>query len=104
MMGTNGLTVEQGFGTRTKVALRKVKQAGHKEEYGLIGKGTHTFAANAKILNGPNVFIGHTGATSDTTNSKYGFVNVRKAASGDSIIDASGNGISGNIVGDIKGT
>eukprot|EP00957_Ditylum_brightwellii_P036861 2791456-Ditylum_brightwellii.AAC.1 len=69
-----------------------------------MGKGAYTFAANAKILNDPNLFIGDTSATSNTTNSKYGFVNVRKATSDNSIVDASGNGISGNIVGDIKGT
>eukprot|EP00957_Ditylum_brightwellii_P165664 12611747-Ditylum_brightwellii.AAC.1 len=69
-----------------------------------MGKGTYTFAANAKIFNDSNVFIGDTGATSNATNSKYGFVNVRKATSHDTIIDVSDNGISGNIVGDIKGT
>eukprot|EP00957_Ditylum_brightwellii_P191901 14608433-Ditylum_brightwellii.AAC.1 len=69
-----------------------------------MGKGTYIFAANSKILNDSNIFIGDTGATSKTTNSKYDFVNVRKASSDDSIVNASGNGISGNIVGDIKGT
>eukprot|EP00957_Ditylum_brightwellii_P055865 4233105-Ditylum_brightwellii.AAC.1 len=82
-----------------------VKHLEHKNKYGLMGKGTsYTFAANTKILNDPNVFIGYTGTTSDTTNSKYGFVNVKKATSDDSIVDTSGNSISGNIVGDIKGT
>ena len=74
-------------------------------EYGLMGKDAPiTFASNAKILNDPNVFIGDTGTTSDTTSSKYGFVNIREATSNASIADASRNGIAGSVVGDLKGT
>eukprot|EP00957_Ditylum_brightwellii_P016180 1217488-Ditylum_brightwellii.AAC.2 len=60
------------------------------KEYGLMGKSkTHTFVSSAKILNDPNIFIGDTGATGDTTNLKYGFFNVKKATKADSIVDAS---------------
>eukprot|EP00957_Ditylum_brightwellii_P087679 6676569-Ditylum_brightwellii.AAC.1 len=50
------------------------------EEYGLVGKDAKfAFTNNAKILHDLNVFIGDTGATTDTTNSQFGFKNTRKA-------------------------
>eukprot|EP00957_Ditylum_brightwellii_P064283 4878346-Ditylum_brightwellii.AAC.1 len=62
------------------------------------------FTSNSKILEDPNVIIGDTGASSDTTNSKLGFRNIREAKKEDSIIDASENNVKGSIVGDISGT
>eukprot|EP00957_Ditylum_brightwellii_P051246 3885440-Ditylum_brightwellii.AAC.1 len=41
-----------------------------------------TFKNNAKILEDPNVFIGDTGATTDTTSSQFGFKNIRKQIQG----------------------
>jgi hypothetical protein len=49
------------------------------------------------------VFIGDTGATCDTTNSRYGFRNIKAATAEDNIVDASGNSIEGSIVGDVSG-
>ena len=62
------------------------------------------FPRTASILKDPNVFIGDTGATSDTTNSRYGFTNIKKATKGDNIVDASGRDIAGSMVGDLKVT
>ena len=55
--------------------------------------------ATAKPLEDPNVFIGDTRASSDTTSSDLGFKNVRRASRSDSIVDASGNDLSGKTVG-----
>eukprot|EP00957_Ditylum_brightwellii_P143005 10896229-Ditylum_brightwellii.AAC.1 len=59
------------------------------------------FTGSNNILKDPNVFIGDTGATSDTTFLDLGLINVCPAGKGDSIVDASGNGIEGEIVGDM---
>ena len=59
--------------------------------------------ATAKLLEDPNVFIGDTGASSDTTSSDLGFRNARKASRSDSITDASGHDLSGKTVGDVSG-
>eukprot|EP00957_Ditylum_brightwellii_P038829 2934841-Ditylum_brightwellii.AAC.1 len=75
---------------------------GHKE-YGLMGKEAQlTFNNNAKILEDPNVFIGDTRATNDTTNSQFDFENIRKANAGDDIVDVSGNGLADSIVGELS--
>ena len=49
------------------------------------------------------MFIGGTGASSDTTASDLGFRNVRQANEADNIVDASGNDLSGKLVGDLSG-
>eukprot|EP00957_Ditylum_brightwellii_P148530 11309656-Ditylum_brightwellii.AAC.1 len=58
---------------------------------------------SAQVLIDPNIFIGNTGATSDTTNLRFGFTNVMKATSKDNNVDALGIGITGSIVGDLSG-
>ena len=45
--------------------------------------------ATSKLLEDPNVFIGDTRASGDTTLSDLGFKNVRRASRSDSIVDAS---------------
>ena len=67
-------------------------------------EGAMMFPKTASILKDANVFIDDTGATSDTTNSKYGFVNVKQATKADNIVDASGRDISGSAVGNVKAT
>eukprot|EP00957_Ditylum_brightwellii_P041493 3141939-Ditylum_brightwellii.AAC.1 len=62
------------------------------------------FTGNSSILKDPNVFIGDTGATCDTTFSDLGFVNVTQAGEKDNIVDASGNNIEGRVVGDMPST
>eukprot|EP00957_Ditylum_brightwellii_P211992 15366837-Ditylum_brightwellii.AAC.2 len=49
-------------------------------------------------------FINDVKATSDTTNSKYDFINITKATKKDTTVDTSGNDISDSIVGDVKET
>ena len=61
------------------------------------------FRASAKILEDPNLFIGDTGASSDTTFSDLGFKNKRSSGEEDDVTDASGNGIRGESVGDVSG-
>eukprot|EP00957_Ditylum_brightwellii_P016559 1244518-Ditylum_brightwellii.AAC.1 len=55
-------------------------------EYVLMGSNQDhfTFANDAKILADPNVFIRDAGATSDTTNYRYDFINIREAMKKDS--------------------
>eukprot|EP00957_Ditylum_brightwellii_P008711 660917-Ditylum_brightwellii.AAC.1 len=52
-----------------------------------------TFKNNAKILEDPNVLIGDTWATTDTTNSQFGFKSIRKANTGDELVNTSENGL-----------
>ena len=59
--------------------------------------------ATAKLLEDPNVFIGDTGALSDTTLSDLGFKNVCRASWLDRIVDASGHNLSGKTVGHVSG-
>eukprot|EP00957_Ditylum_brightwellii_P140112 10676410-Ditylum_brightwellii.AAC.1 len=59
---------------------------------------------NSSILKDPNVFIGDTGATCDTTFSDLGFINVTQADEKDNIVNASGNAIEGKVVGDMPST
>ena len=66
-----------------------------------MGMSEMEFQKSRAILEDPNVFIGDTGATSDSTFSKVGFKNVRKATDVDTIVDASKNKISGSVVGDM---
>eukprot|EP00957_Ditylum_brightwellii_P038486 2908660-Ditylum_brightwellii.AAC.1 len=47
------------------------------------------------------MFIGDTGATCDSTFSEIGLTNKQQAGKLDSIVDASGNSIKGNVVGDM---
>ena len=69
-----------------------------------MGMNSMEFSSSAKLLEDPNIFIGDTGASSDTTASDLGFRNVRGASNADSIIDASGNDLKGKTVGDVTGT
>ena len=62
------------------------------------------FTGSSSILKDPNVFIGDTGATCDTTFSDLGLLNVYQAGKKDNIVDASGNGIEGKVVGDLPCT
>lgn len=59
------------------------------------------------VLKDLNIFIGDTGATSNTTsnttNSFYGFTNIEKATKRDNILDASGNNINSRMIRDLKG-
>ena len=61
------------------------------------------FWASANILEDPNVFIGDTGASSDTTFSDLGFKNKRSSGKEDDITNALGNGIRGESVGNVSG-
>ena len=56
------------------------------------------------LLKDPDIFIGDTGATCNSTNSDIGLVDVRQAKMTDNIIDASRNDILGSIVGDMPST
>ena len=69
-----------------------------------MGLNEMEFNATSKLLKDPNVFIGNTGATSNTTFSRLGLTNFKSANNGDNIFDASGNNISGEMVGDVWGT
>eukprot|EP00957_Ditylum_brightwellii_P083843 6372860-Ditylum_brightwellii.AAC.1 len=62
------------------------------------------FVQSAKVLSDLNVFIRDTGATGDTTNSCYAFIDIRNTTAKDNIADALGNNISSNVVGGLKGT
>ena len=70
-------------------------------EFLLMGMDEMEFENSRNILSDPNVFIGGTGATSDSTFSKLGFKNTRKASEDDTIVDASKNKIAGDVVGDM---
>ena len=72
-------------------------------EFLLMAVDKMEFTASAKILEDPNVFIGDTGASSDTSASELGFRNKRPAKTSDNIVDASGNNLTGRTVGDISG-
>ena len=61
-----------------------------------------TFYKNTKSLEDPNIFIGDTGATCYTTNSKDDFCIIKKVTKYDNIVDASGNNIERTVVGDIS--
>ena len=63
-----------------------------------------TRSTNGKhILNDPNIFIADTGATSDSSPSLIGFKNIHKATEEDNIMDASGNSVIGEKIGDLSG-
>ena len=70
-------------------------------EFLLMGMNEMEFNNSRSILEDPNVFIGDTGATSDSMFSKLGLKNVRKATEEDTIVDASKNKITGSVVGDM---
>lgn len=73
-------------------------------EFLLMSMNRMEFNATAKLLEDPNVFIGDTGASSDTTASRIGFKNTKPGNEQDDIVDASGNGLKGTVVGDVSGT
>ena len=62
-----------------------------------------TFGATDALLADPNVWIADSGATSDTMAHEVGFSNKKTASAIDNITDASGNNVSGETVGDLKG-
>ena len=78
--------------------------ADNHREFLLMSMDKMEFKATAKLLEDPNVFIGDTGASSDTTASELGFRNRRAASMADRITDASGNDLSGKTVGDVSGS
>ena len=59
------------------------------------------FAQDEKIPEHPNVFIGDTGATSDTCWSSHGFRNVRESSKCDDTTDALGNNVASKVIGNI---
>eukprot|EP00957_Ditylum_brightwellii_P176626 13452896-Ditylum_brightwellii.AAC.1 len=59
------------------------------------------FTSSSNTLKDPNVFIGDTGATCDSTFSEIVLTNKQQTGKLDNIVDASGNGIKGNVVGDM---
>jgi hypothetical protein len=70
-------------------------------EFNLMGI---TRSTNGKhIPNDPNIFIADTGATSDSSPSLIGFKNIHKATEEDNIMDASGNSVIGEKIGDLSG-
>ena len=89
-----GLSAAEGSNTES---------AGQGNEYVLMTMNRMRFNATSNILNDPNVFIGDTGASSDTTASDLGFKNVKPAKASDNIVDASGNSMTGKITGDVSG-
>ena len=91
---------------KTEKSLGAVNNSsgGGGSEFLLMGLNKMEFRADARILDDPNVFIGDTGASSDTTASKLGFQNTRPGDAKDNIVDASGNDLSGKLVGDVSGT
>ena len=68
-----------------------------------MGVNQMEFRASAKLLEDPNIFIGDTGASSDTTASDLGFRNRKAASASDNIANASRNDLSGKTVGDKSG-
>ena len=82
---------------------KESSESGQGGEFLLMAVNKMEFMASAKILEDPNVFIGDTGASSDTTTSDLGFRNKKPASSADSIIDASGNDVTGKTVGNVSG-
>ena len=61
------------------------------------------FIATANILSDPNVLIGDTGASSETTALDLGFRNVRPATASDNKVDVSGSNLVGQTTGDMAG-
>ena len=57
------------------------------DEFGLMVVG---FPDSMELLNNPNIFIGDTGATSDSTPHVDGIVNLKNTSIGDNMTDASG--------------
>ena len=78
--------------------------SGERREFLLMAMEGFEFEASAKILEDLNVFIGDTGASSDTTVSDLGFRNVRQANAEDNIVDVSGNVLNEKSVGDLYGS
>eukprot|EP00957_Ditylum_brightwellii_P049884 3781721-Ditylum_brightwellii.AAC.1 len=69
-MSLAATSTSKNSSTKQDTNTAEDKKTNH--EYVLMGKQAQvTFANNAKILNDPNVFIGDTGATTDTVNSRY---------------------------------
>ena len=62
------------------------------------------FKATTKLLEDQNILIGDTGASSNTTGSRLGFRHVQGASARDNIVDASGNDMNSEIIGDVSGT
>ena len=56
--------------------MATTNSSGENKEFLLMAVNGIEFEASAKILEDPNVFIGNTGASSDTSVSDLGFVNV----------------------------
>ena len=67
------------------------------------GQWGHVICQN-RFWEDPNVFIEDTSATCVTTKSTHGFNNIREAATNNNIIDASGKGIEGIIIGNLSVT
>ena len=71
-------------------------------EYGLAEH--EGFDDNIDLLNDPNIFIADTGATCDSTPYDTGMKDLRQAGKGDDIVDASGQKITAQSVGNLIGT
>ena len=65
-------------------------------EFLLMSMNQMEFLASAKFLEEPNVFIGDTGASSDTTTLTHSFKNTREGSSKEDIFDLSGGGLKGS--------
>ena len=73
-------------------------------EFLLMSVNQMDFQASAKFLEDRNVFLGDTGASSDTTTLTRGFKNTRKGGSEDNITNVSGVGLKGKLVSNVTGT
>ena len=61
----------------------------------LMGMNKIEFNAKENILSNPNVFIGDTGSSSNTTALDLKFKNIEPSKTSNNIVDASGNDLVG---------
>ena len=74
----------------------------NNKEYGLADVGKIAFPDNMAILNDPNIFVGDTGVTSDTTPYEIGMSNFKNAVPSDDITEASRSSIKATKIGDLS--
>ena len=73
------------------------------KEFILMTINKMEFSTTASVLSDPNIFIRDTGASSDTTALDLGFRNKKPAKTSNNIVDASGNSLTGQTIGNVSG-
>jgi hypothetical protein len=101
---SNSVNQKPSQKTRKKTKKQKRKEKLRNIELSLAGLNKLNFPTTTDMLSDPNIWIGDTGATCDSTAFKEDMVNVQAPHASDNITYGQGEGVKPQSIGDIAGT